>query len=79
MQIVRLDPFGGAMSLRNDMNRVVARAQGRVQRGVRRSAGAHVATVGAVFNRGVPEVRMPRPAEAGPHCIPVTTTVREVS
>lgn len=79
MQIVGVDPCGGVMSLRTDMNHVVARAQGRVQRGVRRSAGAHVATVGAVFNRGVPEVRVPRPAKAGPQCIPVITTVREAS
>lgn len=79
MQIVGLDPFGGAMSLRADMNHVVARAHARVQRGVRLSAGTDATEVRAVLNRGVPKVRVPRPAAAGPHYIPVTTTVREAS
>lgn len=148
MQIVGLDPFAGAMSLRADMNHVVARAvvgsghrvdwlppvdvvdsdgavmitadlpglnadevtvpmhddvltpsgerrgpahskgprhlraaraHGRVQPVVRLSVSTDATEVRAVVDRGVPEVRVPLPAAAGPHCIPGTMTVREAS
>ena len=55
------------------------RAYGRFQRVVRLPAGTDATEVRAIFDRGVLEVRVPRPAAAGPHRIPVTTTVREAS